>query len=238
MANCTGSERSRPRLARIAAICSELAASPARIAAGSPGVSRSMRKTSTATISSTGIVANNRLTINPIIKKAPYGALWVRFVKLILLHIPVRVAAADHQAGDVLAHRIRIDVLAERRVRADLEGAHLDLLGDRFALGVVGLARELVAQLLDLLVAGPAEPGFLAGRAERGVGERAPHVGREPGREEDVPAALRRRLLLRASRHNGVPVHCLQINLEAGLPQQLGGDVGKLLDCRQVGRLE
>ena len=60
MPNCTGIERSRPRLARIAAICSLLAASPARIAAGSPGVRRSIRNTSTATTSSTGIVASSR----------------------------------------------------------------------------------------------------------------------------------------------------------------------------------
>ena len=64
---------------------------------------------------------------------------------------------------------------------ADLEGAHLDLLGDRFTLSFVGLARELVAQLLDLRVARPAEPRLLAGGAERRVGERAPDVGREPG---------------------------------------------------------
>jgi hypothetical protein len=60
MANCTGSGRSSPRLARIAVICSVLAASPARIAAGSQGVSRSIRNTSTATIRRTGIVASSR----------------------------------------------------------------------------------------------------------------------------------------------------------------------------------
>ena len=42
------------------AICSVFAASPARIAAGSPGVRRSIRNTSTATISRTGIVATSR----------------------------------------------------------------------------------------------------------------------------------------------------------------------------------
>src|SRR5688572_24710777 len=175
MANCTGIERSRPRLARMAAICSAFAASPARIAAGSPGVSRSMRNTSTATMSSTGIVANNRRTMNPTMKKPLrksgsepdfrhqrngygksgsdpdfcYGALWFRFVKLVFLHVPVGVSAADHQPADVLAGRIGIDVFAERRMRAYFEGAHLDLLGDGLSLRGVGLARELVAQLLD-----------------------------------------------------------------------------------------
>jgi hypothetical protein len=60
MANCTGSGRSRPRLARIAAICSEVAASPARIAAGSPGVSLRRRKTRTATMKRTGMVPSSR----------------------------------------------------------------------------------------------------------------------------------------------------------------------------------
>ena len=48
----------------MAAICSVVAASPARIAAGSPGVSRSMRNTSTATTSSTGMVAATRRARN------------------------------------------------------------------------------------------------------------------------------------------------------------------------------
>ena len=48
---------SRPRRFRISAICSLLALSPAMIAAGSPGVSRSIRNTSTATMIITGTVA-------------------------------------------------------------------------------------------------------------------------------------------------------------------------------------
>jgi hypothetical protein len=64
MPNCSGIERSRPRPVRICAICSVLAASPASIAAGSPGVSRSIRNTSTATISSTGIVDSSRRNRN------------------------------------------------------------------------------------------------------------------------------------------------------------------------------
>src|SRR5688572_4562328 len=197
-----------------------------------------MRNTSTATINSTGTVASNRLRMNPSIKKAPYGALWIALLNLVLLDVPVNVASADHPSGDVLARGERVYVLAERRVRADLERAHLDRLGQRLLLAVVGLACELVAQLLDLGVARPAEPRLLAGSAERGVGERAPHVGREPRGKENVPAALRRRLLLRAAAHHRVPVHRLQVDLEAGLAQQLRRDVGQLLDCREVRRLE
>jgi hypothetical protein len=60
MPNCTMSGRSRPRLARIAAMFSAVAASPARIAAGSPGVSLRRRKTRTATMKRTGMVPSSR----------------------------------------------------------------------------------------------------------------------------------------------------------------------------------
>lgn len=57
MANWVMIGWSRPRRLRISATCSALALSPAMIAAGSAGVSRNIRKTSTATTSITGIVA-------------------------------------------------------------------------------------------------------------------------------------------------------------------------------------
>jgi hypothetical protein len=60
MKNCVKIGWSRPRLLRIAATCSEFALSPAITAAGSPGVSRSIRNTNTATISITGKVASRR----------------------------------------------------------------------------------------------------------------------------------------------------------------------------------
>ena len=44
----------------MSAIWSEVALSPAITAAGSPGVSRSMRKTNTATTASTGMMATRR----------------------------------------------------------------------------------------------------------------------------------------------------------------------------------
>ena len=51
---------SRPSFARMSAIWSEVALSPAITAAGSPGVSRSMRKTNTATTARTGMMATRR----------------------------------------------------------------------------------------------------------------------------------------------------------------------------------
>src|SRR5512147_3351931 len=130
MPNCTGIERSSPRLERIWAICSVLAASPARIAAGSPGVSRSMRKTSTATTSSTGIVDSRRRRMKVYIsergaatrrlrppsdppgERAPLGAPDHVGIRLVLLYVPVDVPRSDHPAGDVLARGERVDVFA------------------------------------------------------------------------------------------------------------------------------
>ena len=48
-ANCSTTGRSRPSLARTAAIASAVASSPAMIAAGSPGAKRSRKNTNTAT---------------------------------------------------------------------------------------------------------------------------------------------------------------------------------------------
>src|SRR6185503_7830810 len=120
MPNWTRIGRSRPSSARMRAICSVLAASPARIAAGSPGARRSSRKTRTATISSTGRVASSLRAIKEIKLKE----------KSVFLQVPVEIAGLVEQAADVLARRERGVELAQRHVRPDLEGARLDLLGE------------------------------------------------------------------------------------------------------------
>src|ERR1039457_5517439 len=116
MPNWTTMDRSSPRPARICATCSGLAASPAMITAGSPGVSRSIRNTSTATISRTGMVAARRLA-----RKVNNGE-----QVLLLLDVPVEVARSGHDAGDAFPNRGRIGVLPERGMGADLESARLD----------------------------------------------------------------------------------------------------------------
>ena len=75
-------------------------------------------------------------------------------------------AGRVQHAGDVLAHQRALIPLAERDVRDHLRLAHLHGLGDGLLLGRIGLARELVAQLLHLLVAGPAEHGLVAARVD------------------------------------------------------------------------
>src|SRR5262245_4148469 len=245
MPNCTAIGLSSPRFSRMRAICSVFAASPARIAAGSPGVRRSIRKTSTATISRTGIVASRRrarkVYTGPQKETAPeftpepsrcYSS------RSVLLQVPVDVAVGDEPAGDVLAPDGHVHEFAERRMRADLERARLDRLGELLLLRLVRLAHELRAQLFELGVGRPAEPaGLLALRLEPGLVDRAGDVVRLPRGQEHVPAALSRGVFLRAAPAERLPVHRLQVDLEARLPQQLRGHVGKLLDRRQVGGL-
>src|SRR2546422_4301963 len=161
MPNWTTIGLSRPSPARMRSICSAFAASPAMIAAGSPGVRRSSMKTSTATMSSTGIVDSSLLRIKAYITKRPLAGPLCKSLGSVLLHIPVNVARPDDPAGHVLARGERIHVLAQRRMRADLEGARLDRLGERLLLRLLGRARKIVAQLLQLGVGRPAEPRFL-----------------------------------------------------------------------------
>ena len=60
MPNCCQIGRLRPSFSRMSAIWSEVALSPAITAAGSPGVSRSMRKTNSATTARTGMMETRR----------------------------------------------------------------------------------------------------------------------------------------------------------------------------------
>src|SRR5688572_7173605 len=142
MPNCARIGLSRPRLARMRAICSVLAASPARIAAGSPGARRSTMNTSTATMSSTGIVAAKRRRMKFSMKKngPGQGPFQAAPEPSILLQVPVDIAIGDEEAADVLPRGHRLRVLAQRHVRADLESACLQRFGHLLFLRRVGLA--------------------------------------------------------------------------------------------------
>src|SRR5262245_4294585 len=74
----------------------------------------------------------------------------------LLLDVPEHRRGRDRDAVDVLARRGRLIPLAEEEMRRVLGIALLRRGGDFLLLGWVGLARERIAQLLDLLVAGPA----------------------------------------------------------------------------------
>jgi hypothetical protein len=84
----------------------------------------------------------------------------------------------DH-ARDGVAIRHRLIPLAEVGVGADLKRAHLNLMRQLGLPGRINFFRERLAQLLELLVARPAEPGVLA-RCVQGRGtDRIEHIGRD-----------------------------------------------------------
>ena len=79
-------------------------------------------------------------------------------------------------------------------------------------------------ELLDLLVARPSEPCLVALRSDRNVGDRAQHVETAQPIDEQVPAALRHRLLHRAPLQKRRPIHCIDADFQTDPPQHLGRD--------------
>src|SRR6266545_1260138 len=255
MTNCWAMGRSSPSLVRMAATSCDVALSPAMMAAGSPVVSRRSMKTVIATTAMTGMVATSRRAMYPSMVRGQItaGRRGIRSsssaserrlrsgtpprLTLLLLDVPEDGDRRLHHAAHVLAHRDRAEPVAERDVRRVLRGTDLDRLGDLLLLRGIRLSRELVAQALDLLVAGPAEHGLLA----RGVQEPHHHgvqdVGRDPRGEEGVPAARRRRILLRAPGHERLPVHRLHVDLEAALLEERLGDGRQVVQHREIRRV-
>src|SRR5262249_39652171 len=143
---CCGTDRSRPKVVRIRAICSVDAASPPSTAAGSPGVRRSIRNTRTETTSRTGTVASRRRPRNW------HMSGWRRGGLSVLLQVPVDVAVGDEKARDVLRGCHRLVELTERHVRADLKRARVQLVRQLLLRHLVGGPHELIADRLHFLV--------------------------------------------------------------------------------------
>src|SRR6185503_18219774 len=172
MPNCCQIGRLRPSFSRISAIWSEVALSPAMTAAGSPGVSRSMRKTKTATTESTGTMAIRRRAMKssidlsvqwlaaafPSRPRFGRGRALVRVLRL--FDVPHHSNRRLEPALDVGARGARPIPLAEPAILGGLDGARLDGDGQRLALGRVGFLGIGVAHLLHLGIGRPAEPGF------------------------------------------------------------------------------
>src|SRR5687768_4050642 len=90
------------------------------------------------------------------------GASWQ--AALLLLHVPEHGDRRGDVAGHGRAPRRRLHELAERHGDALIQHALLHLLGQLELLLGIARARELHAQLLDLLVERPAELSAVAGR--------------------------------------------------------------------------
>src|SRR3989442_15282149 len=249
MTNCWAMGWSRPSFSRMSATSLAVALSPAMIAAGSPAVKRSRRKTKTATVAITGTVARRRRPIygsmrgdaggaRPAGKPRSARAAEPAATQLLLnLDVPEgRHRSLDH-AGHVLPHRDGAVPVAERDVGRVLHEPHLHGLGDGFLLGRIGFARELVAQRLHLLVARPAQNRPFAGAVQEARHDVIEYIGRHPRGQERVPAAGRWRVLLGAARDERLPVHRLHVDLEARALQQRLGHGREVGQHGEVGRV-
>ena len=94
--------------------------------------------------------------------------------------VPEHRRRRRQHAVHVLAHRRAQVPLAQRNVRHHLALAHLHGLGDGLLLGRIGLAGEVIPQLLHLLVAGPAEHRLVAGGVHEAGEDRIGDVDRIP----------------------------------------------------------
>ena len=126
---------------------------------------------------------------------SPSHAAWRRGRRLLLLDVPQHQPRRVQDAGEALAMGDRREELAGRNVRHDFVEALLQPLDD-FLLLVGRRERELEADLLELLVARPAEPVLAvarrsasacstAGCSSRG---RRPTCGRCSTRRDSCPA--------------------------------------------------
>src|SRR5215471_7034288 len=111
-----------------------------------------------------------------------------------LLDVPHEDGGGADIALEVPAQRgLRLE-LSGRNIGDDLKRTLLDLRGDFLALlGILGF-QPLGAQLFELVVAGPAEPGLLAISAQHDVDRGIERVGTDPAGLEHVPPPLGDRL--------------------------------------------
>ena len=158
----------------------------------------------------------------------------------VLLQVPVDVAVGDEEAADVLARRHRL-----RRTRPAARGCRSRRRARGSGRPASSSSASSVARMnwlrssTSLSSRGPAEPG----RTSRRV---CPCVGLAIGFQTSNACQAVRNMcqpplsgasFLARRPTSGLPVHRLQVDLEAGLAQQLRGHVGQLLDRGQVGRL-
>src|SRR5262245_17407683 len=141
------------------------------MAAGSPVVSLRRRNTMIATTAMTGMVATSR--------RATY---WYSKPGLapLLLHVPEDGDRGLDHTVDVLPHGGGAVPLAEVDVRRILRHPDRHRLGDRLHLPLVRLARVLIAQALDLLVARPTEHRLVTTLVEEAGHDGIQDVGRDP----------------------------------------------------------
>ena len=214
------------------------------IAAGSPGVSRSIRKTNTATIAITGMspaasrdVGEHRCA-RPRQQRRDRERRRRQLAAASCSMFQNTGAGRHDDAVDVLARRRpagttgRAECASDTRPRAPAPprrspSAWPDRSRARSRRAASPSPRRRASRTVAL-----SQPAL-----RKPVDHRVEDVGRHPGRQERVPAAGSRRVLLGAARDQRLPVHRLHVDLEAGLLQQRLGDRRQVGQHLQVGRL-
>jgi hypothetical protein len=106
------------------------------------------------------------------------------------LHTPLE----DHRAVDHVFEVFAVGgprfPLSRGNIGHDLESALLDRGGDFLTGFGVGCPHPLTSQGFELVVLRPAEPRGIAIGSQRLVQGRVQHIGAEPARAKEIPAAL------------------------------------------------
>src|SRR5207244_702585 len=163
-------------------------------AAGSPGVRRSRPNTTSATTAMTGMVAASR--------RMRRGSSYLPLDR----DVPVETGREGQHTLHVLPVRGGLRVLAPGDVRYFVIGERLHLVRDLPAFCGLGGADPLATQRFHLLAAVPAEPRLVAPARQPRVHRGRHHVGRDPGRHHEVPAAGLRWILLAEAGDDALPV--------------------------------
>src|SRR5262245_10002671 len=129
-------------------------------------------------------------------------------VSLAFLDVPIEQRWPPDQAGEFLAIGDNAAVLAKGDVGDVVHVRLLQLIGNRLALGGIGLESPLPRQVDDLPVARPAVPGLLA-ILDVGVEQRIADTRQRRVGDEEVPADLARRILGGAPLGERAPIHGL-----------------------------
>src|SRR3954453_6543015 len=179
--NCSYSGSFRPSEARIRSNCSGVALSPARMAAGSPGVSRSSRNTNSATTPITGMAASTRRTRYPSIGLAYSDPAFSTLQKSFMMpfsHSGVRLQSLGYPVPSAWSDAPSLQRRQQPRHQPAALGQAVDL--DMFVERMrVGAADAQPIERRDSHCAGEIGIGTAPDAA---VGQFEPHLLRHPSR--------------------------------------------------------
>src|SRR5436190_8338063 len=154
------------------------------------------------------------------------------------LHVPENRRAELENIPDVFPDGGRLEPFSPRHVGHFAESDPLDLVGEVLLFWLVGCARPVGYERLELGDVRPTEPGTRLGARQSKVNRGIDDVSGLKIRMEQVPPALVGRLLERAYEEARRPIHRPEDYLEADRFQPLPRDDRGGVEVRPVGDLE